>query len=123
MRRTVTHCPACRDALHVEALRCPSCAVRVEGDFTPSPLARLSDEHQRFVVAFLRSRGVLRDLEEALGLSYPTVRARLDAAVAALEDILRTPGTDDAARREVLDAVASGALDPESAVRRLRARG
>ncbi|MFM7321412.1 MAG: DUF2089 domain-containing protein [Armatimonadota bacterium] len=118
----MTHCPSCDESLRVAAWRCPACALRIEGDFVPSPLARLSDEHQGFLVSFVRCRGVLRDLEQELGLSYPTVRARLDAAVSALEEVLRPPAPEALARREVLEAVAAGELDPESAARRLRGR-
>lgn len=120
MPRAVTHCPACESALRVASWRCPGCALRIEGDFAPSPLARLSDEHQKFLVAFVRCRGVLRDLEQELGLSYPTVRGRLDAAVAALEEVLGDTGPDPLERKAVLEAVAAGEMEPEAAAKRLR---
>lgn len=122
MNRSVTQCPVCDSALQVSELSCSGCGTRLRGHFPPPPLARLPREHQEFVETFVRCRGIIRDVERALGVSYPTVRARLDAAVDALEGLLTT--TDDAARearrRDVLRQVAEGAITAADAAELLR---
>jgi hypothetical protein len=110
------------------------------GSFPHPPLARLAPEHQSFLQTFVLCRGVIRDVEKRLGISYPTVRARLDAAVTALEGALAAHrpggGTDPAdtgetvggaalvpvaeQRRHLLEQVAAGLLDPAEAADGLR---
>lgn len=96
------------------------------GQFPLPPLARLTPEHQAFIETFLHCRGVIRDVERALGISYPTVRARLDAVVEAIEELREPPevaATDtdrDARRRTLLRRVEEGTLAPEEAAVLLR---
>ena len=122
MNRPLTQCPVCEGALHVSELSCSDCGTRLHGHFPPPPLARLPREHQEFVETFVRCRGIIRDVERALGVSYPTVRARLDAAVDSLEELLAS--ADDAARearrRDVLRQVAEGAITAAEAAELLR---
>ena len=130
MARRVTACPVCDAPLEVTELTCGVCRTRLHGYFPPPPLARLAPEHQAFIETFVRCRGVIRDVERALGISYPTVRARLDAVVDALEDVLRSgdSGTDsspsarerEARRRSVLQQVEEGSLEPDEAAEILR---
>jgi hypothetical protein len=79
-----------------------------------------------FLEAFLRSRGNIRKVERQMGISYPTVRSRLDGVLAAL-GIAVGPEEDDESvprrRREILDQLESGALSPDEAARRLRQAG
>lgn len=131
MNRTITHCPVCTASLGVTELTCPDCATRLCGNFPSPPLARLAPEHQAFVETFVLCRGIIRDVERVLGISYPTVRARLDAAVEALEAALATPDASeedasapdterDARRRDVLRQVAEGGLSAADAAELLR---
>lgn len=81
-------CPSCGQTLHVKRLICGACETAVEGQFGLPLLARLRPEEQAFVLNLLRCRGSLKDLAQIYGVSYPTVRNRLDALidrVAALE--------------------------------------
>jgi len=74
-------CPGCGQALKVTRLACEECGTAVEGQFDLPVLARLDDEEQAFVISFLRSSGSLKDLASLYGVSYPTVRNRLDALI------------------------------------------
>lgn len=116
-------CPVCHTELAVVRLECGSCGTAVVGRFKPSRFARLSADHLTFLEAFLRSRGNIRKVERELGISYPTVRSRLNALLAAL-GIAAAPEEEDEAlqrrRKEILDQVESGALRPEDAARLLR---
>ena len=122
--RRVTACPVCDSALQVTELTCSVCRTRLAGEFPAPPLARLAPDHQTFIETFVRCRGVIRDVERALGISYPTVRARLDAAVDALEVLLAAEpervALNAERRRTLLEKVEGGLLTPEEAAEHLR---
>jgi hypothetical protein len=77
-------CPICEAELTVTHLRCQRCGTGLEGTFTLTKFDRLSREQLRFVDVFVKNRGVIRDVERELGISYPTVRSRLDEVIRAL---------------------------------------
>jgi hypothetical protein len=77
------YCPACNHDLAITRLQCPACGTEVSGVFTLSRLANLREPHASLIELFLRVEGNVKDMERALGLSYPTVRARLKEALAA----------------------------------------
>lgn len=70
-------CPACEGALTPLVLGCSSCGCEVKGRFAPQAFSNLSEEDVRFIRLFLHCEGAIRDMERALGVSYPTVKARL----------------------------------------------
>jgi len=78
-----THCPVCESDLTVTSLQCVACGIEVTGTFTLPHLASLREPHASLIDMFLRSRGNTKELERELGLSYPTVRARLEEALLA----------------------------------------
>ena len=80
----IATCPVCSGELAVTRLRCGTCATTIEGEFSVGRYARLTREQLQVLESFLRSRGNLRDMERELGISYPTVRARVEALVRAL---------------------------------------
>jgi hypothetical protein len=85
MERRVHKCPVCSGVeFDVMKIRCRNCDTRIEGDFTVSRFALLPQEHLDFLLTFIRCRGNIKDVEKELGISYPTVRARLDRAIEAL---------------------------------------
>lgn len=127
MNRNIAHCPVCAASLEVTELTCTACATRLCGHFPSPALARVAPEHQAFIETFVLCRGIIRDVERVLGISYPTVRARLDAAVEALEEVVAVPETPappaadrEARRRAVLRQVAEGALSAADAADLLR---
>ena len=79
--RLPTACPSCGKALAVRQLDCPACQTAVQGNFQLPLLSRLTPEEQEFVLHFLKASGSLKDLAKEYGLSYPTVRNRLDALI------------------------------------------
>jgi hypothetical protein len=80
----IATCPVCSSELAVTRLHCDGCGTTLEGSFGLGRFARLSREQMALLESFLRSRGNLREMERELGLSYPTVRGRVDALVRAL---------------------------------------
>ncbi|MGO8671842.1 MAG: DUF2089 domain-containing protein [Capsulimonadaceae bacterium] len=124
----VSQCPVCSGALEITELHCVRCDVSVGGRFTRSRFDGLSPEQTTFLTAFLRCRGVIRDVEAALGISYPTVRSRLDSLLSALDlDGTSTPPAPpvDIAtrRREILRAIDAGKMTAEEGLRELEALG
>ena len=80
-----THCAACHGDLMITRLQCPACGTEVAGAFTLGHLASLREPHASLLELFLRVRGNMKEMERELGLSYPTVRARLEEALVAAE--------------------------------------
>ncbi len=72
-------CPNCQTALQPKLLVCPACDIKVEGPFQLNEFATLAQDDLHFLRIFVRCEGRIRDMEAALGLSYPTIRARLTA--------------------------------------------
>ena len=77
--------------LVVERVRMPEKGIAVEGAFTLPELARLSLEDQVFVVAFLRSHGSIKEMEQTFGVSYPTIKSRLNRISGQLEFVDTNP--------------------------------
>jgi hypothetical protein len=118
MELRVSKCPACGNTkFRIERLACTNCGTAVEGQFTVSRLATLPEEHVHFVETFLKCRGNIKEVERELGISYPTVRSRLDKVVALLG-----LGTDEQkmSRVEILAALERNEMKPEEAVEALR---
>ncbi len=70
-------CPACRGPLYPRTLECRECGIKIEGQFEGSEFDTLSPDELHFLRIFIRCEGRIRDMESALGVSYPTVKARL----------------------------------------------
>jgi len=83
-RDVISTCPVCEGELTISRLHCRSCGTALEGEFGVGRFGRLSKEQMSLLESFLRSRGNLKEMERELGISYPTVRGRVDALVRAL---------------------------------------
>jgi hypothetical protein len=131
-REVISTCPICQHELTVTRLHCAECGTTLEGEFNVGRFARLSREQLALLESFLRSRGNLREMERELGLSYPTVRGRVDSLVRALglatteaAAMDRTgpngPASDD--RRQVLERLARREIRADEAAAMLRGLG
>src|SRR6478736_5575473 len=101
----ISTCPICSGELAVTRLQCASCGTSLEGDFSVGRFGRLTREQLTLLESFLRSRGNLREMERELGISYPTVRSRVEALVRALGF---GPRPDDDATDETIAEPAAG---------------
>jgi hypothetical protein len=104
--------------LVVERVRLPEKHITVEGAFTLPELARLSLDDQVFVTAFLRSHGSIKEMEQVFGVSYPTIKARLNRIAAQFEFVDTNPSPS---RAEVLDRLNKGEISADDAIRALEA--
>lgn len=135
----ISTCPVCSGELAVTRLHCRSCGTTLEGEFSVGRFGRLSREQLALLESFLRSRGNLRDMERELGISYPTVRSRVEALVRALgfgprdggegedgdEPASSPAGSSDVAatRQAILERLARREITAEDAASAIRQLG
>jgi hypothetical protein len=134
----ISTCPVCSGELAVTRLHCRSCGTTLEGEFSVGRFGRLTREQLALLESFLRSRGNLRDMERELGISYPTVRGRVEALVRALgfgpregseeaEDeaaaAAATSAEAAAGRQAILERLAKGEIGAEDAATAIRNLG
>jgi hypothetical protein len=100
----------------VERVRLIDSGIGIEGSFTLPPLANLSAEDQVFVMAFMRCHGSIKDMEEMFGISYPTVKNRINRIAQQLEfvEIVKVSPEE-----EVIDELERGDITADEAIRRL----
>jgi hypothetical protein len=125
MNKLPTRCPACESELFVTRLQCGSCGAEVVGAFPLGRLATLREPFASLIELFLRVRGNVKEMERELGLSYPTVRARLEEALQAAGIGREGRGTGDdgdlgARRSEILGQLDRGELSAADAIARLQ---
>jgi hypothetical protein len=130
----ISTCPVCASELAVTRLHCRSCGTTLEGDFSVGRFGRLNRDQLTLLESFLRSRGNLREMERELGISYPTVRSRVEALVRALgfgpradaddaDETTAEPAFAGRTREEILEAVARHELSADDAAAAIRALG
>lgn len=137
----IATCPVCSGELAVTRLHCRACGTTLEGDFNVGKFGHLSREQMAVLESFLRSRGNLRDMERELSLSYPTIRARVEALVRALGFGPRADGDEAAelagaaadlaaasadivaARQHILEQLARHEMSAEDAATAIRNLG
>jgi len=81
-------CPSCGASLRVRRLECPGCGSAVEGQFPLPALTRLTQDEQDFLMSLVQTSGSLKELARIYGVSYPTVRNRLDALIDRLRALM-----------------------------------
>jgi hypothetical protein len=104
-------------ALTVEKVKIKGKDIAIEGSFDLPPLAQLTMEDQTFITAFVRSHGSIKEMEQLFGISYPTVKNRLNAVSRLLEFVEINP---PASKNEILDELDSGRITVEEAVQKMR---
>lgn len=107
----INKCPNCGDEMVITSYRCNSCYTEVSGEFEIDKFQRLDNEDKEFIELFLQKRGSIKDVGEEIGISYPTVRNRIDRIVGKLG------GTVDkkAGRIDILNMLDNGEITAEKA--------
>ncbi|WP_297514590.1 DUF2089 domain-containing protein [uncultured Caulobacter sp.] len=100
----------------VERVRLVNKDIAIEGAFAPPQLAALTAEDQVFVAAFLRAHGSIKEMEQLFGVSYPTVKARLNRIAASLEFVDEAPPPPASGRSEVLARLERGEISADEAI-------
>ncbi len=119
--RAPSQCPVCARQLSVSQMHCQECGTELRGDFKLCRFCTLPEQHLTVIETYLRCRGNMKELEKALGISYPTARAMLDAALDALGFGTEIP----AGPQEPAGAIAAlerGEIDVTEAINQLKKR-
>src|SRR6187455_2372545 len=116
-RSVDNECPYCGSALAVTRMTCSHCSVSIDAAFPMSRLASLPVEHQRFIEMFVLSGGNLKEIAEQVGVSYPTIRSRLDKVIESLRAEISKTKT---IKGNVLDAVDQTRGSAEEAARMIK---
>ena len=135
MNNLFSRCPSCGGQLIITECQCTKCRLQMRGEFLPGQFATLSDDEIAFIRVFLSARGNLTEVERVLGISYPTIRNKLDEINRVLNPDDGTsktlpdkdknstdnenPSSVKETRKDVLQQVADGKLTPAEAIRRL----
>lgn len=113
-------CPVCSNPLSITGLKCKECETEIHGDFTGCQFCSLGSEQTRFLLTFLQCRGSLKEMEKRLGISYPTIKNRLEELISALnlEEPLppETKKRTYKTRNAVLTALQKGEITPEQSL-------
>lgn len=121
MKKVVSRCPVCGRELIAVRLKCEHCDTVIENSFRLTRFDYLSDDELNFVETFLRSRGNIKEVERALGISYPTVRSKLDTVLTHLGLFDGKEVQARSQRREdILKALEQGEITAEEAIERLK---
>jgi hypothetical protein len=129
-------CPSCNGQLFPRVLVCDSCGLKVEGDFVMNEFGSLTPDELHFLRVFIYCEGRIRDMEAALGVSYPTVKGHLATIKQKLnlgsqravrapvppETDVRHEAPEAMTADEVLEGLESGQVSYKDAVNLLRSR-
>jgi hypothetical protein len=114
-------CPYCGGQMVVTELECVSCGAEVSGQFPPCRFCNLPEGELNFLLAFLASRGNIKSMEKMLGISYPTVRSRMDGLLTSLNltsDFHPRPSATD-----ILERLDRGEISVSEALKLLQGKG
>lgn len=119
MKKVISRCPVCSRELTVVRLKCESCDTMIENNFRLSKFDYLSEEELFFTETFIRCRGNIKEVEKELGISYPTVRAKLDGVIKKLG---YDTGLNEQTvkKEEILRALENGEITAEQAIEQLK---
>jgi hypothetical protein len=110
-------CPYCGSPMVVTRMSCGHCSTAVEAQFPMSRLGSLPVEHQKFIEMFVLAGGNLKEIAEQVGVSYPTIRSRLDKVIEALRgEIAKTRRVQG----NILDAVDPGKKNAADAAKLIK---
>lgn len=105
MNNIITQCPCCGEKLHISALQCSVCGVEIKNEFEPSKFDTLGKEQCTFLLSFLKNRGNMKEVQNELGISYPTAKKRLNDLLESL-DIAKPSDNDVQERVDISNLIA-----------------
>ena len=110
MRKVLEQCPSCGGNVEVTRISCTRCETEVTGRFELCRFCRLPPESVQFLEVFIKNRGNVKEMERELGISYWTIRSRINELIAELGFEVEAEQEEDITRqrREILENVDSG---------------
>jgi len=122
MMNKMTHqCPICKTDLKISELTCTKCGTILKGDFQGCDFCNLTEEDHDFIKVFLRTHGSIKEVEKELGISYPTVKNRLNQIISNL-GIKAKIAPNKEERLEILDRLEKGVITLQQALSLLGGR-
>lgn len=115
VKKLISRCPFCEGKLEISRLGCAQCDTSIDTTLPIPPFFRLPPDMQEFVMVFLRCQGKIRDVEKALGISYPTVIKRLD-----LVNVLLGNQAAPSGRKDILEQLERGEITVQEATQLLK---
>ncbi|MCK4250210.1 DUF2089 domain-containing protein [candidate division WOR-3 bacterium] len=116
MQLKIFNCPSCGEKMVISELKCAKCDLRVKKDFSPCEFCQLPEDDYEFLKIFVRTQGKITDIEKILGISYPTIKAKIDDL---LKNLKLSPIEE---KQDPLDALSQGKLSVDEAVAILKQR-
>lgn len=114
----LTNCPVCSKALKITKLQCNHCTTTIENEFEVTKLATLGQEQLHFIEIFLKCRGNIKEVEKELGISYPTVRGKLDEIISTLG--YSTQKKMEVDKKKIVSLLEKGEITAEKAIELLK---
>lgn len=114
----ITNCPVCSKQLKITKLQCNHCQTTIENEFDLSKFTALSQEQLHFIEIFLKNRGNIKEVEKDLGISYPTVRGKLDEIITALGYTTNKKSEID--KKKIVAMLEKGEISAEEAINLLK---
>ncbi len=118
--QVITKCPVCDHKVEVVKIHCPHCDTSCEGRFILDKFSYLTQDEKYFIEIFLKCRGNIKDVEKELGISYPTVRNKLDEIITNLGYDARSTKRASINKDEILSKIEKGELSVDEAIKRLK---
>jgi hypothetical protein len=116
--KLINQCPVCGSTLKATRLSCVTCGTVIESDFELSRFEQLNKEQLNFIEIFLKNRGSIKDVEREMGISYPTVRGKLNDVIKALGySVAEEPSPDV---NEIVSKLEKGDIDIDEAIKNLK---
>lgn len=117
-KEVIGKCPVCDHDMSITRVHCSYCNTTIESKFTLCKFCKLNDEQKSFVEVFIKNRGNIKEIEKELGISYPTVRNKLENVIESLGyNAKYGPKVD---KKEVLAKLSAGEITAEEAVKLLK---
>ena len=109
-------CPICDSEIKVSEIKCKKCKSVIRGEFDLCKFCRMNDQQKYFVEVFIKNRGNIKEIEKELGISYPTVRNKLDEVISVLGHKIEKPVIN---KKEILEKLKNGEISKDEALKLL----
>ena len=119
MYKLLSHCPVCSNKLKAIKLRCNNCNTTIDNEFELSKFDYLNSDQLYFIETFIKCRGSIKEVEKELGISYPTVRAKLDEVIESLGYSVKETKVKQN-NKDILDALENGDISIDEAISKLK---
>jgi len=119
-REALGRCPVCGSETEITRISCDACGTNIDGHFQLCKFCKLTAEQKSFIDVFIKCRGNIKEVEKELGVSYPTVRNRLEDVAGALGYRGEPDQTGPSRRKEILDRLNNGEITVEEAINLLK---